>query len=88
MTITPTIKAKYITTAYGVIGYDRTLDVFETKDGTLFCIHGRPNRGDLNQGEWFDVDLAKIAAGEDVNYLINDIIDERKYHASLEKAEA
>lgn len=88
MTITPTINAKYITTAYGVIGYDRTLDVFETKDGVLFCIHGRPNRGDLNQGKWFDVDLTKIAAGEDVNYLINDIIDERKYHASLEKAEA
>lgn len=88
MTIAPTINAKYITTAHGVIGYGRTLDVFETKDGTLFCIHGRPNLGDLNQGEWFDVDLTKIAAGEDVNYLIDDIINERKYYASLEKVEA
>lgn len=88
MTSKPTIKAKYITTGYGVIGYDRTLDMFETKDGVLFCVCGRPNLDDLYQGKWSDVDLTQIATGEDVDYFIEEEIRERKYLASLEKAEA
>lgn len=89
MTIKPTINAKYITTSYGVeaVGCTRHLHMFETKDGTLFCTYGLGTTN-FEQGRFYEIDLTKLAAGEDVNYFVNEQIRLRKFYASLEKVEA
>lgn len=92
------IKAKYITTSYGIWYEPHTRYLFETKDGTILCIDPSLKKGKVNYylgwdksfetGKYYDVDLADIDNSEDANYLIEDEIRLRKFYASLSPVEA